>query len=69
MAATTPAAAEGLLRGLTYVTISWVTFTVGAILVSMRTYVRSANREMGWDDYLILVALVHSPPHRAMDNF
>ena len=59
-----PASAEGLLRGLTFLTISWVTFTIGTVLVSLRTYVRSSNRAMGRDDYLILVALVR-PSHRA----
>lgn len=63
--AATSATAEGLLCGLTFVTVSWVTFTTGAILVSLRNYVRSTNRTMGWDEYLIVVALVreHSKSH------
>lgn len=55
-----PAATEGLLRGLAYLSISWVTFSIGLILVALRIYVRTTHRNVGWDDYLIVAALVRT---------
>lgn len=49
------------LRGLTFASLSLVTFTIGAILVSLRMYVRISRRITGWDDYTICVACVTSP--------
>lgn len=57
MAAVPPSAQE-ILRGLTVSSISLVTFTIGALLVFMRMYVRNKRRITGWDEYTICVALV-----------
>lgn len=53
-----PANPEGLLRGLAYVSISWVTFSIGLVLVSLRMWVRATHRNIGWDDWLIVAAVV-----------
>ena len=46
------------LRGLTLSSISLVAFTIGAVLVFLRMYVRMRRHIIGWDDYLICMALV-----------
>lgn len=53
-----PAAEKGLLRGLAHLSISWVTFSIGFITVSLCMYVRRTRRNIGWDDYLIVAAMV-----------
>ncbi|KAL6714380.1 hypothetical protein ACLMJK_007803 [Lecanora helva] len=53
-----PAVPEGLLRGLAYVSISWVTFAIGFVLVALRMFVRVTHRTIGWDDHLIVAAVV-----------
>ena len=46
-------------RGSDLVIISWLTVSIALLLVSVRFYIRGILRKnLGWDDYLILLAIV-----------
>lgn len=48
-------------RASDLVIVTWVTFSLASLLVSLRIYIRGVLRKiLGWDDYLILLAIVSS---------
>ena len=53
-----PLSVSDVLREMTLSSVSLVTFTIAAVFVCLRVYVRIRRRVTGWDDYLICVALV-----------
>lgn len=61
MAAPAPPTQDSNLRGMAVLSISSVTFAVGANLVCLRMYVRMKRHITGWDDYTICIALVNTP--------
>ncbi len=56
------------LRGLAFVSLSLVTFTLGVVVVSLRMYLRISRRITGWDDYTICIACVMIPSRRQLPS-
>jgi len=45
-------------RGPELLAIAWTSTTLAIIMVALRMYTRITHKNVGWDDYTIIVALV-----------
>lgn len=45
-------------RGPELLAIAWTGTTLAIIMVALRMYTRITHKNVGWDDYTIIVALV-----------